>query len=58
MINQAYILNSLGKNVYVKIPFCNSKGKFSGKIIKELNKKNIKLNITAVYSSSHKQKKF
>ena len=56
MINQAYILNSLGKNVYVKIPFCNSKGNFSGKIIKELNKKNIKLNITAVYSSSQTKK--
>ena len=52
MLNQAYKLNALGKNVYVKIPYCNSKGKFSGKIIKELNKKNIKLNITAVYSSS------
>ena len=56
MINQAYILNSLGKNVYVKIPFCNSKGKFCGKIIKELNKKNIKLNITAVYSSYQTKK--
>ena len=56
MIKQAYILNSLGKNVYVKVPFCNSKGTFSGKIIKELNKKNIKLNITAVYSSSQTKK--
>ncbi len=56
MINQAYILNSLGKNVYVKIPFCNSKGVFCGSIIKELNKKNIKLNITAVYSSSQTKK--
>ena len=56
MINQAYILNSLGKNVYVKVPFCNSKGIFCGKIIKELNKKNIKLNITAVYSSSQTKK--
>ena len=56
MINQAYILNSLGKNVYVKIPFCNSKGRFCGNVIKELNKKNIKLNITAVYSSSQTKK--
>tara|TARA_B100000575_G_C22877323_1_gene511484 strand:+ start:28 stop:726 length:699 start_codon:yes stop_codon:yes gene_type:complete len=56
MISQAYILNSLGKNVYVKIPFCNSKGSFCGKVIKELNKKNIKLNITAVYSSSQTKK--
>ena len=56
MISQAYILNSLGKNVYVKIPFCNSKGVFCGRIIKELNKKNIKLNITAVYSSTQTKK--
>ena len=29
----------------------NSKGKFSGKIIRDLNNKNIKLNITAVYTA-------
>ena len=53
---QALKIKSWGKNVYVKIPFCNSKGAFCGKIIKELNKKNIKLNITAVYSSSQTKK--
>ena len=52
MKNQAFQINSWGKNVYVKIPVVNSKGKFSGKIIKELNNKNIKLNITAVYAST------
>ena len=52
MLDQAYKLNSLGNNVYVKIPVCNSKGKFSGKIINTLNKENIKLNITAVYNST------
>ena len=51
MLDQAYKLNSLGKNVYVKIPITNSKGKFSGKIINKLNHENIKLNITAVYSA-------
>ena len=51
MKHQAYKLNSLGKNVYVKIPVCNSKGKFSGKIIRLLNREKIKLNITAVYSA-------
>ena len=49
---QALKINSWGKNVYVKIPVVNSKGKFSGKLIKELNNQNIKLNITAVYNSS------
>ena len=52
MLDQAYKLNSLGNNVYVKIPVCNSKGKFSGKIINKLNRENIKLNITAVYNST------
>ena len=53
---QAYIINSWGKNVFVKIPVINSKGIFSGKIIKELNQKGIKLNITAVYSARQTQK--
>ena len=48
---QAIQINTWGKNVYVKIPVYNSKGIFMGKIIKELNKKGIKLNITAVYNS-------
>tara|TARA_B100001121_G_C18594306_1_gene576234 strand:+ start:353 stop:1051 length:699 start_codon:yes stop_codon:yes gene_type:complete len=53
---QAYKINSWGKNVYVKIPVVNSKGFFTGKIIKELNQKKVKLNITAVYSSNHTKK--
>ena len=53
---QALKINQWGKNVYVKIPFTNSKGKFMGKIIKELNNQNIKLNITAVYSSKQTSK--
>ena len=50
MLKQAKIINSWGKNVYVKIPVVNSKGYFSGKAIKELSRKKIKLNITAVYT--------
>ena len=45
MKRQALIINSWGKNVYVKIPVINSKGIFMGRIIKELNRRNIKLNI-------------
>ena len=56
MKRQALIINKWGKNVYVKVPVVNSKGKFSGKIIKELNRKGIKLNITAVYTSNHTKK--
>ena len=56
MIKQGLKINSLGKNVYVKIPVINSKGIFTGKAINELNNKNIKLNITAVYSAKQTQK--
>ena len=56
MRNQALKINTWGKNVYVKIPVTNSKGIFTGKIIKELNSMNIKLNITAVYNSKQAQK--
>ena len=53
---QALQINSWGKNVYVKIPVVNSKGIFTGKIIRELNRKKIKMNITAVYTSRQTQK--
>jgi len=52
MILQGIKISKWGKNVYVKIPVCNSKGKFMGKVIQKLNSSNIKLNITAVYSSN------
>ncbi|MBD1155484.1 transaldolase [Pelagibacterales bacterium SAG-MED18] len=52
IIDQALKIKEWGKNVYVKIPVTNSKGKFLGNPIKFLNNKNIKLNITAVYSAS------
>ena len=51
IINQALKIKNWGKQVYVKIPVTNSKGIFLGKVIKYLNNKNIKLNITAVYSA-------
>ena len=53
---QALKINTWGKNVYVKIPIINSKGAFMGKIIKELNSQNIKLNITAVYNARQTEK--
>ena len=56
MKKQAFIINSWGKNIYVKIPVINSKGNFMGKLIKELSHRNIKLNITAVYSASQTKK--
>jgi len=56
MIKQGNEINTWGKNVYVKVPVVNSKNKFSGKVIKELNSKNIKLNITAVYTAKQTSK--
>ena len=56
MIEQGQKINEWGKNVYVKVPVVNSKNKFTGKVIKELNSKNIKLNVTAVYNSSQTKK--
>ena len=56
MLKQAYEISSWGKNVYVKIPVINSKGEFTGSVIKELSDKGIKLNITAVYTFKQTQK--
>ena len=56
MKKQAIQINTWAKNVYVKIPVVNSKGKFMGRIIKELNGQNIKLNITAIYSAKQTEK--
>ena len=50
MYNQGKIINNWAKNVYVKIPVVNTKGKFTGKIIKKLSNEKVKLNITAVYT--------
>ena len=51
MILQGNIINKFGKNVFVKVPVTNSKGKFMGNVIKSLNYKKVRLNITAVYTS-------
>ena len=56
MLKQAYEINSWGKNVYVKIPVVNSRGVFTGSVIKELSDKGIKLNITAVYTFEQTKK--
>ena len=56
MKDQALKINTWGKNVFVKIPVTNSKGVFMGRIIKELNNMNIKLNITAVYNYKQTEK--
>ena len=56
MIEQGKKISKWGKNVYVKVPVVNSKNRFTGNVIKELNNENIKLNITAVYTAKQTQK--
>ena len=56
MKKQALKINTWGKNVFVKVPVYNSKGIFMGKIIKDLNNQNIKLNITAVYTAKQTER--
>ena len=56
MIKQGVKINTWGKNVYVKVPVVNSKNQFTGKVINVLNNKNIKLNITAVYTAKQTKK--
>tara|TARA_B100000886_G_scaffold318863_1_gene259209 strand:+ start:225 stop:923 length:699 start_codon:yes stop_codon:yes gene_type:complete len=56
ILKQALKIKSWGKNVFVKIPVENSKGIFMGKVINELSKNNIKMNITAVYTHQQTSK--
>ena len=52
MYKQAKIISSWGKNVYVKIPVTNSKGRNCNSIIRRLSNENVNLNITAVFTMS------
>ncbi len=56
MIDQGLQISKWGKNIFVKVPVTNSKGRFMGKVIQKLNKSNIKLNITAVYNAEQTKK--
>ena len=50
MYLQAKKLSKLGQNVYVKIPVTNTKGEFTGEIIKRLSSEGVKLNVTAIFT--------
>ena len=56
MVNQGKKIKSWGKNIFVKVPYINSKNKFMGNVIKELNKNKIKINVTAVYTANQTKK--
>ena len=52
MKDQALKINKWGKNVFVKIPITNSKGKSTAKLIHKLNSLGINCNITAIFTIS------
>jgi len=56
IIRQALKIKNWGKQIYVKVPVTNSKGIFLGKVINKLNKENVKLNITAVYTAKQTER--
>lgn len=50
MAAQARTIASWGSNVNVKIPVTNTKGEFTGPIIKRLSDEGVSLNVTAIFS--------
>jgi transaldolase len=50
MKEQALVIASWGQNVNVKIPVTNTQGLFCGKVVHELSKAGVKLNVTAVFT--------
>ena len=55
MYEQAKKLAALGENVFVKIPVTNTSGEFAGDLINRLDKENVKMNITAVFTKQQVQ---
>ena len=48
MIRQARAIASWGKNVNVKVPVMNTKGEFTGPVLRALASDGIELNVTAI----------
>jgi len=55
MERQARIITSWGSNVYVKIPVTNTRGEFSGPVIRDLARDGVKLNVTAILAMEQVQ---
>ena len=53
---QAETITKWGKNVFVKIPVINTKNELNTNLIAELNNKNIKINVTAVFTINQTKK--
>ena len=53
---QAKLISKWGKNIFVKIPIVNTKDISNAKLIGELNKEGIKINVTAVFTLNQTKK--
>lgn len=53
---QAKLISKWGKNIFVKIPIINTKNISNAKLIGELNKEGVKVNVTAVFTLSQTKK--
>src|SRR6516164_746914 len=51
MVRQGRAIASWGRNVNVKVPVMNTKGKFSGAVLRTLAAEGVELNVTAVMST-------
>jgi len=52
MENQAYLLNDLADNVYVKIPVMNTQRINTYELIERLSSNGVKVNVTAIFSQN------
>ena len=50
MIDQANILNKLGKNIFIKIPITYTNQEFTVDVLKSLVEEDIKINLTAIFT--------
>jgi len=51
MIAQGRIIASWGRNVNVKVPVMNTKGEFTGSVIRALAAEGVELNVTAIFTA-------
>jgi transaldolase len=51
MIDQGRVIATWGKNVNVKVPVTNTKGEFTGPVIRALSADGVELNVTAIFTA-------
>ena len=50
MEQQALEISTWGENVYVKIPVTNTRGEFSGPLVRQISQSGVQVNVTAVFT--------